>query len=293
MLKLCDVNDSGQSVWLVAPGVTVGRDQVCDLCIPDDSIAKLHLKIAIKGGQLTLGNVSGDSHVLVNGKPIASACRIKLNDQITIGTRTLQIIDPKVTKLNSSKSKNTAWALRANHKAIAGKVFPVKGGAVVGRSEECDITFSLSHLSRRHARLEVREGLLFAIDLGSANGTFVNGRRITESRVRRGDELRFDSLSFSVVGPVDDLDRTAVRPAISSHLMKSPKIGSGEVAAEDVTQRSFSASIAGLREESPSMAEPQEEKLQPRIPIKALGLTLLLVAGAAGYLWVNNQGVFS
>ncbi|QFT54629.1 FHA domain-containing protein [Microbulbifer sp. THAF38] len=292
MLKLCDVNDSGQSVWLVAPGVTVGRDQGCDLCLPDDSIAKLHLKIAIKGDQLTLGNVSGGSQVLVNGKSVASACHLKLNDRITIGSRTLQIVDPKVTKLSSSKAKNVAWALRANHKAIAGKVFPVKGGAVVGRSEECDITFSLSHLSRRHARMEVREGLLFVIDLGSANGTFVNGRRITESRVRRGDELRFDSLSFSVVGPADDLDRTAVRPAISSHLMKSSRLASGEIAAEDVTQRSFAVPIGEQREEAPNMVESLEGEPKPSISMKAMGLAVLLIAGAAGYFWLNTLGVF-
>ncbi|GAB2889763.1 FHA domain-containing protein [Microbulbifer echini] len=291
MFKLCDVNNSGQSVWLVPPGVTVGRDQSCDLCIPDDSIAKRHLKIAIKGDQLTLANVSGSAKVLVNGQPVASICQLKLNDRVAIGTRTLQIVDPKVTKLAVGKAKNNAWALRANHKVIAGKVFPVKGGAVVGRSDECDITFSLSHLSRRHARLEVREGLLFAVDLGSANGTFVNGRRITESRVRRGDELRFDSLSFSVVGPADDLDRTAVRPAISSQLMKSSGFVAGEMSGEDVTQRS-------------SFSEPQEVGqnregdrvaggAKSRMSLRAIGLALLLVVGVAGYLWVNTQGVFA
>ncbi|BBM03869.1 FHA domain-containing protein [Microbulbifer sp. GL-2] len=285
MFKLCDVKDPGQGVWLVSPGVTVGRDQGCDLSIADDSVAKLHLKIAVKGEQLTLGNASGGSRVLVNGMPVEAACRLKLNDQITVGTRTLKIIDPKVTKLKAASVKGVAWALRANHRAIAGKVFPLKDTSVVGRSDECDITFSLSHLSRRHARLEVREGLLFVIDLGSANGTYVNNRRVTESRVRRGDELRFDTLSFSVVGPTDDLDRTAVRPALPEmELMKAGGLSSVSSAGVDVTQPSFVSPDGELQD---SMADAV---IDSKSNARVLGLVLLLVVGAVGYYWVNTQG---
>ncbi|WHI53035.1 FHA domain-containing protein [Microbulbifer sp. MLAF003] len=286
MLKLCDVKDPSQSVWLVSPGVTVGRDQGCDFSIADDSVAKLHLKIVVKGEQLTLGNTSGGSRVLVNGKPIEAACRLKLDDQITVGTRILKIIDPKVTKLKSAGAKNVAWALRANHRAIAGKVFPVKDSSVIGRSDECDIAFSLSHLSRRHARLEVREGLLFVVDLGSANGTYVNNRRITECRVRRGDDLRFDTLSFSVVGPTDDIDRTAVRPALPEmEIMKPVAMPSGGSEAVDVTQPSFVTPGGELQD------IPISNETDRRPGIRFLGLILLSVASAAAYYWANTQGV--
>ncbi|MFA0811967.1 FHA domain-containing protein [Microbulbifer epialgicus] len=288
MLKLCDVKDPGQSIWLVSPGVTVGRDQGCDLCIADDSVAKLHLKIAVKGDQLALGNVFGGARVLINGKPVSTSCRLKLNDQITVGTRTLKIIDPKVTKFKATPAKNVAWALRANHRAIAGKVFPVKDSAVVGRSEECDITFSLSHLSRRHARMEVREGLLFVIDLGSANGTYVNNRRVTESRVRRGDDLRFDTLGFSVVGPADDVGRTAVRPALPElEVMKSMDIPPNELAKEDVAQSSL---MVSNHEPQGGLGEAKAQ-IERNANVRVLGLAFLLAAGAAGYYWANTQGI--
>ena len=48
-------------------------------------------------------------------------------------------------------------------------------------------------------------------DLGSANGTFVNGQRVGERVLRIGDKIRFDMESFRVEGPVD-LGRTSVRP---------------------------------------------------------------------------------
>jgi pSer/pThr/pTyr-binding forkhead associated (FHA) protein len=82
---------------------------------------------------------------------------------------------------------------------------------VVGRSNECDITLSTAHLSRRHAKLFVDNGLLYVKDLESSNGTYLNGKRITEARVMRGDELRFDALSFGIIGPTDDIDKTTLR----------------------------------------------------------------------------------
>ncbi|WP_299944096.1 FHA domain-containing protein [uncultured Microbulbifer sp.] len=289
MLKLCDVKDPGQSIWLVSPGVTVGRAQSCDLCLPDDSVAKLHLKIAVKKEhQLMLDSVCAGSQVLVNGQAVTMPHRLWLNDQLTVGTRILRIVDPKVTRLKAAPAKSVAWALRANHRAIAGKVFAVKAGSVVGRSEECDITFSLSHLSRRHARLEVREGLLFVIDLGSANGTYVNNRRVAESRVRRGDELRFDTLCFTVVGPADDIDRTAVRPAVSmAEVARSEGAVSTGAVAEDTTGPSAIANghvLSGAGAVGVSGAR--------KTPARTWVVALLLGVSAAGLYWADSQGLF-
>ncbi|WP_444931451.1 FHA domain-containing protein [Microbulbifer sp. SSSA002] len=285
MLKLCDVNDLSQSVWLVSPGVTVGRAQSSDLCIADDSVAKSHLQITVDGDILTLHNLAGAPRIQLNGKSTGTPCQLKVNDQVKVGSRLLQVVDPKVTKLKSDSAKaasgkGVAWALRANHRAIAGKVFPLRESSVIGRSDECDITFSLSHLSRRHARLEVREGLLFVIDLGSANGTFVNNKRVSETRVRRGDELRFDTLSFSVVGPADDHNRTAVRPALSDFELPGAPPVPGEV---DTVPHAVQSRLP---------EETAEEKDKPGAKSRTWLLLAGVVLGAVGYLWGTSQGLF-
>jgi pSer/pThr/pTyr-binding forkhead associated (FHA) protein len=47
-----------------------------------------------------------------------------------------------------------------------------------------------SEVSRRHARLESRDGIAFVVDLDSRNGTFLNGRRIDEPiEIRAGDSI--------------------------------------------------------------------------------------------------------
>ncbi len=93
-----------------------------------------------------------------------------------------------------------------------GKTFVISGRHVLGRDAGCDFTLSRKAVSRRHARLELRDGRLTLTDLGSANGTFVNGERVRQSVLSDGDEVRFDVRSFQVRGP-DDSDRTTMPPA--------------------------------------------------------------------------------
>ena len=62
---------------------------------------------------------------------------------------------------------------------------------LVGRDSECALRVAGVDVSRRHARLVCEDGELFLSDLGSRNGTFVNGVRVTTSRVKAGDVVRF------------------------------------------------------------------------------------------------------
>jgi len=63
-------------------------------------------------------------------------------------------------------------------------------GAVIGRSENsADVTFSPADISRQHARMFVREGTLWIVDLGSVGGTTVNNRKVGgESPVSLGND---------------------------------------------------------------------------------------------------------
>ncbi len=71
-----------------------------------------------------------------------------------------------------------------------------------------------AELSRKHARVVPFRGGLVVSDLGSTNGTFVNGTRVTEPTVvRPGDVLTLGASRLSVVAPADD--RTRVRSAFA------------------------------------------------------------------------------
>ncbi|TQV80984.1 FHA domain-containing protein [Exilibacterium tricleocarpae] len=217
MLKLRFKNNKHNAVWLVEPKVTVGRETANDLVVDDASVAATHAEILVDHEQLTLVNLSGGQALFVNNTAVPDRTALQKDDVVTLGKVELEVVDPKsepkATATVMREDKATGWSLKANHTALSNRVFSLKKETVVGRSNECDITLAAAHLSRRHATLTIRSGQLFVTDLGSSNGTFLNGKRITEARVKRGDELRFDTLSFGVMGPAEDMDKTSVRSA--------------------------------------------------------------------------------
>ena len=88
----------------------------------------------------------------------------------------------------------------------------------IGRVQGNDIVIGKGNVSKRHARLVVRQGKYIIVDLKSTNGTYVNGRRITSPLVIEESDLVFVGdykLTFSVEEPDDEptleVDATELR----------------------------------------------------------------------------------
>jgi hypothetical protein len=69
----------------------------------------------------------------------------------------------------------------------------------VGRADDCAIVLRDAGVSRRHAVLERRGDVFEVVDLGSVNGTYVNGRRVERHRLSAGDVLRIDTFTLTFV----------------------------------------------------------------------------------------------
>jgi pSer/pThr/pTyr-binding forkhead associated (FHA) protein len=64
------------------------------------------------------------------------------------------------------------------------------GGAVLGRSRDCEITVEDPNVSRRHAEIKPSGGSWVIRDMGSTNGVHVNGQRVDAPKVlRAGDRI--------------------------------------------------------------------------------------------------------
>ncbi|MEM9192226.1 MAG: FHA domain-containing protein [Myxococcota bacterium] len=68
---------------------------------------------------------------------------------------------------------------------------------IVGRSRDCDVVIRDASVSARHARLRWQGTRIRVEDLGSANGTFVQGKKVSTAEIRPGEELRFGGASLS------------------------------------------------------------------------------------------------
>lgn len=80
-------------------------------------------------------------------------------------------------------------------KFISGKYqggeFPLKGDKqlIIGRSSELDMVLVEDMVSRKHAKITIAGGKITIEDLGSTNGTFVNGEKVKTSRLKEGDRI--------------------------------------------------------------------------------------------------------
>ncbi|HVO11179.1 MAG TPA: FHA domain-containing protein [Vicinamibacteria bacterium] len=70
--------------------------------------------------------------------------------------------------------------------------------SLIGREQGCDVVIEDRSVSRRHAVIEHRGGDWVLVDQGSANGTFLDGRRVSEARLANGQELRVGTVAFQV-----------------------------------------------------------------------------------------------
>lgn len=79
------------------------------------------------------------------------------------------------------------------------RVFPLsRGVTTIGRKMDCDIRIPVPEVSRRHAELMLDDDGVVLRDLGAANGTFLNNRRITEEELEPGDQVMVGPVVFTV-----------------------------------------------------------------------------------------------
>jgi hypothetical protein len=68
----------------------------------------------------------------------------------------------------------------------------------IGRAPECELVLKDTRVSRRHARLHARDGVLVLTDFGSTNGTRVNGHRVSEVVLGAGDRIEVGDTSVVI-----------------------------------------------------------------------------------------------
>jgi len=141
-------------------------------------------------------------------------------------------------------------ALRFISGKYQGGEFPLPddGEIVIGRSSELDMVLVEDMVSRRHAKISVETGDIFLEDLGSTNGSFVNGEKVTRTKLAEGDRILIGTSIIKVVasdgsGSLQDAkaqmqDIGSVKPASAASTMTG---SIAEVALPDLLQL-FSAS---------------------------------------------------
>ncbi len=124
--------------------------------------------------------------------------------------------DPREPMAPGASASPAIGELRVIAGAHTGKMFAVRDGAVLGREAPADVVLAdtTQEISRRHARISVHEGQTMIEDLGSTNGTRLNGESLTgRSVLGAGDRIQIGSATLQYTpAPVADPQVTRARP---------------------------------------------------------------------------------
>ena len=92
------------------------------------------------------------------------------------------------------------WILEPNEPGVDGITFRLPPGSVktIGRSHGAEFIVEAPLVSRLHCQLTATADTLQVKDLGSTNGTFVNGKRVKAAELREGDRLSVGRLELFV-----------------------------------------------------------------------------------------------
>jgi pSer/pThr/pTyr-binding forkhead associated (FHA) protein len=97
------------------------------------------------------------------------------------------------------KSKKGGELVVVRSDSAAGQRFPIGAPAVLGRSEDADIYIDDAYASEFHVRIGIQDDSVVLNDLGSTNGTYVNGRRVTvPTTLQKGDAVQIGKTILEV-----------------------------------------------------------------------------------------------
>ena len=179
----------------------------------------------------------------------------------------------------SEATSEPRFALRFISGKYQGGEYPLAEGQeiVIGRSSELDMVLVEEMVSRKHARIALTEGAISIEDLGSTNGTFVNGEKVQQGNLREGDRVLIGTNILKVVAAPQDAEARAN--------MKAMAVGRVTAKQTQGTQRG--------PEEAPRMSGNLEEIPLPDLlqlfgTSRKAGVLVLRSAGREGRIYLND-----
>lgn len=231
----------------IKDGVTrVGSGAASDVLIAAPGIAQSHCEIESVDGAAKIKVADPQHVVVVNGRQASGEVAIKPGDLVLFAKVGARVVAGEVPAAAPKPAAPAApstgpseedgrtkirmalprFVLRGVSGSTFGKTYPLFGTMTVGRAADCDISIPGEEISRKHAKLQVQIDGIAIEDLGSSNGTFINGKRVQTGLAKGGDEIRLDTVRFMLVAPGLEMGG-AKAPAAPAPAVAAPKAAAG------------------------------------------------------------------
>jgi ABC-type multidrug transport system ATPase subunit/pSer/pThr/pTyr-binding forkhead associated (FHA) protein len=227
----------------IEPGsgpIMVGRSSGCNIVLPLSNISGFHVQLLMNDlGDIYLIDQNSTNGTFVNGNKIHPGVTTKISDKDNVNlakTDVVQIVfNPD--RFDTGQLSAPNYQSHEDTKASTNLYSKLKEKSVVyiGRDDEADIQLNHPNVSRQHAMIEKKgDGIYFIKDLGSTNGTFVNGRRITSSTsFTDKDTILIGRFKLTLSGATKDLSQEiAIRADHIQKIFNNGKVGLHELSLD-------------------------------------------------------------
>jgi pSer/pThr/pTyr-binding forkhead associated (FHA) protein len=168
---------------------TIGSDPECDLVVDKPTVSRRHCRLSRSGNGYLLEDLGSSNGTFVNGEPIHTSRSVTRADTITLGLTALM-----PWPVEEAWAEPAAVTIGPELGVTTPELTFDKPSMLIGRNPDCDLVIDRPMVSGRHARLARQGEAVLIEDLGSSNGTFVNGQRIDRNtRLTDGDLIGLGS----------------------------------------------------------------------------------------------------
>jgi EmrB/QacA subfamily drug resistance transporter len=184
--------------------LSIGREQA-DIILNDPQISRRHALLRPVDGTCEIADLGSFNGTFVNDERIEKPRRLDDGDVVKVGKTSFNVVVPRPARGEATIPAGVALAeppvLAVSDGPLAGQRFPIRVELSIGR-ENADIILDDREVSRLHALVRAVDGGCEIADVGSVNGTFVNGERIDRPRrLADGDVVRVGKTSLEVELP--------------------------------------------------------------------------------------------
>ncbi|MFT5586369.1 MAG: pSer/pThr/pTyr-binding forkhead associated (FHA) protein [Cognaticolwellia sp.] len=256
----------------LTPGVVVlGRSEDVDLCLADIGVSRRHARIITDEHGVTYEDLNSGNGSWFMGKRVRTQS-LAAGDVLVIEPFHLHFIEPPRSARQAPVLEPVLATdpgipvaeleVLTGHKPDPGTRFEIPlTGLRIGRSEKEDVTLADASASRHHAAVIRQGGVHILRDPGSANGLYVNDKRVSEHTLRHGDVIKIGDTELRFVSKAAPLQPAPVLPPIQEYSDRTEAFDK-DLAARMLAEEDAQAEAEEAQARAQAEAQRQEAQRQ-------------------------------
>ena len=192
--EVIEGDETGKEYTLQIEEVILGRGKDVALKLEDDKISRLHSRLEAHAGILYITDLGSSNGTYVNDQEITKSTKLESGSKLKIGNLSLLVYS-----IESDEQGKFSVILREPDIDKEYNVTFKEDTIGRGANARIPLIDSTGKMSRIHARLQLRGNDVYIIDLDSGNGTYVEGQRVTASKLNVGADVKLGGVVIRIL----------------------------------------------------------------------------------------------